>query len=239
MDKRSRINKTLFSLIVLIAISGISFGQNKDVKLKNHIDSFSYALGMDFGANYFLAQGIEINPDVFIKAIMTTIDGKETQMTEALKQQILLAYSQEVKKKRQEEKSAKVAQEKAIAQKFLDENKTKEGVKVTASGLQYKVVEEGTGATPTATDQVKVHYKGMLIDGTVFDSSYDRGEPITFGLNRVIKGWTEGLQLMKEGAKYILYIPSDLAYGDNGAGGQIPGGAALIFEVELLQVIKQ
>ena len=106
----------------------------------------------------------------------------------------------------------------------------------TASGLQYKVVKEGTGKKPLATDKVKVHYKGTLLDGTVFDSSYDRGEPITFPLNGVIKGWTEGLQLMSEGSKYILYIPSDLGYGDRGAGAQIKPGATLIFEVELLEV---
>ncbi len=121
-------------------------------------------------------------------------------------------------------------------QEFLKENAKKEGVKTTASGLQYKVVKEGDGKSPKATDTVKVHYRGTLIDGTEFDSSYKRNEPIEFPLNGVIKGWTEGLQLMKEGSKYILYIPSNLGYGARGAGGVIPPDATLIFEVELLKV---
>ena len=119
---------------------------------------------------------------------------------------------------------------------FLKENAKKEGVKTTASGLQYKVLKEGEGKSPKATDTVKVHYKGTLIDGKEFDSSYKRGEPIEFPLNGVIPGWTEGVQLMKEGAKYQFTIPSKLAYGERGAGGVIPPNATLIFEVELIQV---
>jgi FKBP-type peptidyl-prolyl cis-trans isomerase len=121
-------------------------------------------------------------------------------------------------------------------QKFLKENATKEGVKTTASGLQYKIVKEGTGKSPAATDTVLVHYRGTLLDGTEFDSSYKRNEPISFPLNRVIPGWTEGLQLLKEGGKAILYIPSKLAYGENGAGNVIGPNETLIFEVELLKV---
>jgi FKBP-type peptidyl-prolyl cis-trans isomerase len=121
-------------------------------------------------------------------------------------------------------------------QQFLKENATKEGVKTTPSGLQYKIVKEGTGKSPAATDTVLVHYRGTLLDGTEFDSSYKRNEPISFPLNRVIKGWTEGLQLLKEGGKAILYIPSKLAYGENGAGGIIGPNETLIFEVELLKV---
>jgi FKBP-type peptidyl-prolyl cis-trans isomerase FklB len=132
--------------------------------------------------------------------------------------------------------SLKAEKDKSIQLKWLEDNKAKEGVKVTASGLQYKVIDMGTGIKPLATNTVKVHYKGSLIDGTVFDSSYDRGEPIEFPLNGVIKGWTEGVQLMPQGSKFEFYIPYDLAYGDKGAGGTIPPYATLIFIVELLEV---
>lgn len=136
-------------------------------------------------------------------------------------------------------KGSAMADEMKLApdKQFLLDNSKKEGVAQTASGLQYKVIIEGSGARPSSTDRVKVHYRGSLIDGTQFDSSYDRGEPLTFGLNQVIRGWTEGLQLMSIGSKYELYIPSELGYGARGAGAQIPPGATLIFEVELLDII--
>jgi FKBP-type peptidyl-prolyl cis-trans isomerase FkpA len=124
----------------------------------------------------------------------------------------------------------------AADEQFLAENRKKEGVMTTVSGLQYKVIEAGSGAKPKATDTVRVHYRGRLVDGKVFDSSYDRGQPISFGLNQVIRGWTEGLQLMPVGSKYELYIPSALGYGERGAGGVIPPNATLIFEVELLGI---
>jgi len=134
----------------------------------------------------------------------------------------------------QNQKKSGVAAEIEKGAKFLEENKKNPEVKETASGLQYMVLQEGKGEHPTATSKVTVHYTGKLLDGTVFDSSVDRGEPITFGLNQVIRGWTEGLQLMTPGSKYRLFIPYNLAYGENGAGGMIPGGATLIFDVELI-----
>ena len=138
-----------------------------------------------------------------------------------------------------EQKGTKMkADDKTDNQKFLQENKSKEGVKTTASGLQYKVLKEGKGDKPKASDTVEVHYRGQLIDGKEFDSSYKRNQSISFPLNGVIAGWTEGLQLMKEGAKYILYIPSNLGYGERGAGASIPPDAALIFEVELIKIKK-
>ena len=138
--------------------------------------------------------------------------------------------------KAQAKAKAKAEAVKVESKKFLEENAKKEGVKTTESGLQYTVIKEGEGAKPKATDTVKVHYKGTLVDGTEFDSSYKRGEPISFPLNGVIKGWTEGLQLMPVGSTYRFFIPSDLGYGDRGAGADIPGGAALIFDVELIEI---
>ena len=148
------------------------------------------------------------------------------------------ALNMEFQKVMQQKQNSIMDKEKAKGAAFLAENKKKEGVVETASGLQYKVVKMGTGAKPTATDKVKVHYHGTLLDGTVFDSSVERGQPITFPLNQVIAGWTEGVQLMPVGSKFIFYIPSNLAYGDRAAGDKIKPGSTLIFEVELLDIEK-
>jgi FKBP-type peptidyl-prolyl cis-trans isomerase FkpA len=150
----------------------------------------------------------------------------------------LQEFQTEMITKMVEERTKKAAENKEAGAKFLAENKTKEGVKTTESGLQYIVEKEGEGENPAAEDTVEVHYRGTLLDGTEFDSSYKRGEPVKFPLNRVIKGWTEGVQLMKKGAKYKFFIPSDLAYGDTGAGETIAPGSTLIFEVELLSIEK-
>ena len=148
----------------------------------------------------------------------------------------MTAFQQQMQKKQMDEMMQKAEVNKKEGAKFLEQNKTKAGIKVTASGLQYKIISEGTGKTPEPTDSVYVNYKGTLVNGTVFDNSYTRGQPARFVLNAVIPGWTEGLQLMKEGGKAELYIPGDLAYGDRGYGNVIPGGSTLIFEVELLKV---
>ena len=196
----------------------------------------SYALGMNIMGN--LAElPIEIDVESVISAIKDVSAGKET----ALKVEEYHKYMQEFQTKVQQAGQQAVAKaaesNKKAGAEFLAENAKKDGVKVTASGLQYKVITEGSGANPTATSRVKVHYTGKLTDGTVFDSSVQRGEPIDFALNQVIAGWTEGVQLMTPGSKYEFYIPSDLAYGDRGAGNAIPPGATLIFEVELLAVL--
>ena len=190
----------------------------------------SYALGVNSG-DQFRNLGLNIDIDMFVKGIKDGIANSNMFSPEEM--QAAFGYLDSVARANQ---NKAMNDEKAVGAAFLAKNKTEAGVKETPSGLQYKVVKEGTGKKPLATDKVKVHYKGTLLDGTVFDSSYDRGEPITFPLNGVIKGWTEGLQLMSEGSKYILYIPSELGYGDRGAGNSIKPGSTLIFEVELLEV---
>lgn len=196
------------------------------------MDKLSYAWGMAMGQQ-LRAMGVEnIDFAQFDKAVHAAFEGKETELSPEDANGMIQQYLQELTEKR-------TAAIKAVGDKFLEENKKKENVKVTASGLQYLVEKEGTGAQPTATDEVTVHYTGKLLDGTVFDSSVSRGEPATFPLNRVIPGWTEGVQLMKEGGKYTFFIPSELAYGPQGVPNAIPPHSTLIFEVELIKVIKK
>jgi FKBP-type peptidyl-prolyl cis-trans isomerase FklB len=180
--------------------------------------------------------GGTISVDDFAAAIKDVISGNSLQVSHREAQQIVQDFFQRQEQKMQAERAEKGKAAKAEGEKYLAENATKEGVKVTASGLQYKVLKEGTGRNPKATDTVVCHYEGFLIDGTVFDSSVQRGEPATFGLQQVIAGWTEGLQLMQEGAKYRFFIPYMLGYGEGGAGASIPPFATLIFDVELLKV---
>lgn len=204
----------------------------------NEKDQVSYSIGMNIGSN-FKKQGIDINPDVLIMAIRDTTTGDKTRLTEKEMMDTLNGYQAQMMARKADK--AKVVGEKNRVDgvKFLEENKKKADVKSTASGLQYKVLTAGAGATPTATDTVKTHYRGTLIDGTEFDSSYKRGEPATFPVNGVIKGWTEALQLMKVGSKWQLFIPSALAYGERGAGADIGPDAVLIFDIELLDIVKQ
>ena len=196
------------------------------------LEKVGYSLG------YMMAEGNkgqvdDLNLDAFETGFRDGYEEKESALTQEQMQQVLVSYQEKKQAELIKEMEAKAASNKEEGQKFLAENKTKEGVQTTDSCLQYKVVKEGTGASPKATDMVKVHYEGKLIDGTVFDSSYERGEPIEFPLNQVIPGWTEGVQLMKKGAEYELYIPSDLAYGETGTPGIEPN-SVLIFKVELL-----
>ena len=195
------------------------------------MDKLSYAWGMALGQQ-LRAMGVENpNKDDFKRAIDAAFDGKETEMPPEEANKLIQEYLQELTER-------KTAEIKSVGEKFLAENLKKDNVKSTESGLQYIVEKEGTGASPSATDEVTVHYTGRLLDGTVFDSSVSRGEPATFPLNRVIPGWTEGLQLMKEGGKNVFFIPSDLAYGAQGVPNAIPPHSTLIFEVELIKVNK-
>ncbi len=197
-------------------------------------EKVGYSLG------YMMAEGNkeavqDLNLDTFEQGFRDGYEGKDSALTQEQMEEVLIAYQKEQEEQFVADMQSKAEDNKAIGAEFLAENVKKEGVQVTDSGLQYKVITEGTGKSPKATDVVEVNYEGKLIDGTVFDSSYERGEPIEFPLNQVISGWTEGVQLMKEGAKYEFYIPSDMAYGEAGSQGIDPN-STLIFTVELLEV---
>jgi len=198
-------------------------------------DRVSYGIGMNIGRD-FKKQEIKVNPDLLAQGIRDALAGGDTLMTDEEVQQTITELQQIMQAKQQAKMKELGEANLKEGKEFLAANAKKEGIKTTASGLQYKVIEEGKGKAPLATDKVKVHYRGTLINGEEFDSSYKRGEPVTFALNGVIKGWTEALQLMKEGSKYEIYLPAELAYGERGAAPVIGPNATLIFEVELLEV---
>lgn len=200
------------------------------------MDKLSYALGLGIGHQLLQMNAEGLNIDDFAQAIKDVMTGGELKMKDAEAQEIVQQFFAEQEAIQQAANAEKGKAAKTEGEQFLAENTKKEGVKTTASGLQYQVLRDGNGKQPKATDQVECHYEGTLIDGTKFDSSYDRGQTATFPLNQVIAGWTEGLQLMHEGAKYRFFIPYQLAYGERGAGASIPPYAALIFDVELVAV---
>ncbi len=204
--------------------------------LKTEMDKVSYAIGTQLGQN-FKRQGVDIRIGPLLRGLRDAIEGKQLALTDEQIKQVMQSFSQRMMAQRKEKQEAEAAKNLATGRAFLEANKTKEGVKVLPSGLQYKILKEGTGKSPTAEDKVKTHYRGTLIDGTEFDSSYKRGKPAEFPVKGVIKGWTEALQLMKEGGKWQLFIPSDLAYGQRG-NRNIPGNSTLIFEVELIEIVK-
>ena len=206
------------------------FAQEKSPPLKDQKDKVSYSIGLSIGSN-LKRQHVEVNSEALIAGVKDGI-AEKPQLTQDQVKEVMTAFEKDMQQRQ------KVAGEKSAAEgkKFLEENKKKEGVKTTASGLQYKVIKEGTGAQPKATDTVSVNYRGTLIDGKEFDSSYKRGQPATFPLNGVIKGWSEAVQLMKPGSKYQLFVPPDLAYGERAVGPDIPANSTLIFEVELLDI---
>ena len=205
-------------------------------ELKDPKDKFSYAFGMNI-ANNMKRQGIEINPEAVAAGIKDMMAGK-TVLNETQAQQVLMTFQQEMMAKQAEKAKVSGEQNKVEGEKFLAENKKKAGVKVLPGGVQYIVLKEGTGPMPKATDSVKTHYRGTLIDGKEFDSSYKRGEPVVFGVTQVIPGWTEALQQMKAGSKWQIFIPSDKAYGANGSGADIGPNATLVFDIELLSIEK-
>ena len=199
------------------------------------MDKVSYALGIGIGRQLSQMGAADLNIDDFAQAIKDVIAG-DLKLGDAEAQQIVQEFFAKQEEKQKAEAAEKGKAAKQDGEKFLAENGKKEGVITTASGLQYQVLREGNGQSPKATDTVECHYEGTLIDGTKFDSSYDRGQTATFPLNQVIAGWTEGLQPMKEGAKYRFFIPYTLGYGERGAGASIPPFAALVFDVELVSV---
>jgi FKBP-type peptidyl-prolyl cis-trans isomerase FklB len=218
-----------FILIVSASLLALPlFGQEKSPQLKDQKDKVSYSIGMNIGFN-LSRQKVDINPDILSAGIKDAIAGKP-QLTQDQVKDVMAQFEKDMEQKQKQagEKN------KTDGAKFLEENKKKQGVKTTASGLQYKVMKDGTGAQPKPTDMVTVNYRGTLIDGTEFDSSYKRGQPATFPVNGVIKGWTEALQLMKVGSKYQVFVPSNLAYGERSVSPELGPNATLIFEVELL-----
>jgi FKBP-type peptidyl-prolyl cis-trans isomerase FklB len=201
------------------------------------MDKLSYALGLGIGQQLAQMGADNISAEDFAQAINDVLKGNELKVSHREAQAIVQDYFQKQEQKLQAERAEKGKAHKEAGEKYLAENAKKDGIVTLASGLQYQVLKEGNGKKPSVKDTVMCHYEGTLIDGTVFDSSYQRGEPATFPLQQVIAGWTEGLQLMQEGAKYRFFIPYRLAYGEGGAGASIPPFAALIFDVELIQVV--
>ena len=232
-----KISVLVATVIVAMGMTSCGGGSHKSASLKTGADSVSYAIGITTGAGYKenlkTLPGDPANVDDLIAGFVLAIMGDSAAMkmtpqeAQAFMQNYFMQASTRDAEKNKEE-----------GEKFLAENKTKSGVITTESGLQYQVVTEGKGAKPTAEDRVKVHYTGTLLNGTKFDSSVDRGEPAEFGVGQVIKGWTEVLQLMPVGSKYIVWIPSELGYGERGAGADIKPNSTLKFEIELLEIVK-
>ena len=222
--------KSIVISAVVLSFAVSLFAEEKPPQLKDLKDKASYALGLNFGFN-FKRQNIDLNTDAFAAGFKDAMSGRKPLMSEQEVRETMMAFEKDM-----QQKQAETAQKNAAeADKFLAANKSKEGVKTTESGLQYKVLKEGSGAQPKSSDTVTVNYRGTLTDGTEFDSSYKRGQPATFPVGGVIKGWTEALQLMKVGSKFQLFIPANLAYGEQGRPG-IPPNSLLIFEVELMDV---
>ncbi len=220
--------------ILLVVIIGTS-ASAAQAKPTTDLEKTSYSLGVDIGKS-FKMQGAPIEPDILAQGLKDALADRALAMSDSSMEACVMQFQQALASRQSERAAIASSENRKEGEAFLAENKKKAGVVSLPSGLQYRIVKEGTGATPKATDQVTVHYKGTLINGKKFDSSYDRNEPATFRLNQVIKGWTEGVQLMNVGSKFEFFIPSDLAYGDRQMGADIPPGSLLIFEVELIGV---
>ncbi|MCK4507874.1 MAG: FKBP-type peptidyl-prolyl cis-trans isomerase [Desulfuromonadales bacterium] len=230
----------LFSVMLLVFVVGCAAEEAKvapEVKLDTPQSRISYTIGVNIGQD-FKTQKMDVDADVLLMGLKDSLAGKELRLTDEEMVAEIQTFQQEMQAKMAAEMESMVAKNQSEGEAFLAENAKQEGVVVTESGLQYKIIEAGEGDSPGAADVATVHYRGTLIDGTQFDSSYDRGQPATFPVGGVIAGWTEALQLMKPGAKWQLVIPAELAYGERGAGQDIGPNATLIFDVELISVEK-
>jgi FKBP-type peptidyl-prolyl cis-trans isomerase FklB len=226
--------KSLSITLIALVFCSAALAEEKTT-LKDTKDKVSYSIGLDIGTT-LKKQKIEVNAAALSAGLKDALSGAKPLMTEDQIKETMTTFSKEMMDKQQAASREAATKNAAEGEKFLAENKTKPGVKTTASGLQYKVIKEGTGSSPKETDTVVTNYRGTLIDGTEFDSSYKRNEPASFPVNGVIKGWSEALQLMKKGSKYQLFVPAALAYGPRGAGQDIGPNAVLIFEVELMDI---
>ena len=228
--------RIVLSLAIVSFLAAPALADDKEPKTL--MEKVSYSIGLRMGDN-FASDDIEIDLSWLTKGITDGMkDDAEPLLSEKEQRESMIEFQKDLQKKQIAKAAAESKKNKEDGEKFLADNKKKDGVKTTDSGLQYQVIEKGKGKSPKETDTVKVHYHGTLTDGTVFDSSVERGEPAEFPVNRVIKGWTEALQLMNVGDKYRLVIPSDLAYGERGAGGDIGPNSVLVFEVELLEIVE-
>ncbi len=227
--------KRLLTVILCFMLLAGQANAAAKIALKNEKDKVSYSIGLNIGNN-LKSQSIDVNPDILAKGIKDALSGSKPLLTEKEVQETLAAFQKEMMAKQAEKMKAIGEKNKKDGDAFLAENKKKEGVKTLPSGLQYRIIKEGTGPKPKETDTVTVNYRGTLSDGTECESSYKRGEPATFPVNQVMPGWTEAMQLMSVGSKWELFIPSNLAYGERGAGPQIGPNATLIFEVELISI---
>lgn len=225
--------KLLATAAAVMVLAGGVYAEPQGLKTEK--DRISYSMGVATGSQ-LKRQSVEVDAEMFSKGLKDAVSGEKLQMTEQEVQETLMKFQQDLAAKQAEKMKQLGDKNKAEGSAFLAENRKIEGIKTLPSGLQYKVIKEGTGRTPKDTDTVVTHYKGTLIDGTEFDSSHKRNQPATFPVKGVIKGWTEALQLMKEGASWQLFVPSELAYGERGAGAQIGPNATLIFEVELINI---
>ena len=227
-------------MLIHCAAPKTTASQPEPFQLKTFQDSISYAMGVNSGENLRDMPAGIFNLSVFEKGLKESFkDSIQVNLDEAVTRKLFQKLNDTMQKIEKAKREEQIAANKAEGKAFLEENAKKPNVITTESGLQYEVLREGSGEKPGPADRVKVNYEGKLLDGTVFDSSYKRGEPIVFGVGQVIKGWTEGLQLMPAGSKYRFYIPEDLAYGERGAGSDITPFATLIFDVELLEVVSQ